>query len=152
MKAQTSPLRLHEIELLESNFKFIHPEQDKIENVQDLFDSYKIDVDFVHEFDEEEGFIFLLCKIGVNNGRKKEAGYQLFAEASGVYSVDETFKSSDQLINNLKFYSTLNMMINYIRNVFQQQTCQAPMHTYLLPPIDVLKLFQDKKKQAAKKS
>lgn len=151
MKAQTSPLRLHEIELLESNFKFIIPEEDKIENVQALFDTYKIDIDFVHEFDEE-GYVFLLCKIGVNNARKKKAGYQLFAEASAVYSIEENSEINPQSIQNLKMYSTLNMTVNYIRNVFQQQTCQAPMSTYLLPPIDVLKLFQEKKKQASKKA
>jgi preprotein translocase subunit SecB len=150
MKAQTSPLRLHEIELLESNFKFIIPEEDEIENVQALFDSYKIDIDFAHEFDED-GYIFLLCKIGVNNARKKESGYQLFAQASGVYSIEDNADISPNLIQNLRLYSTLNMMINYLRNVFQQQTCQAPMSTYLLPPIDVLKLFLEKKKQASKK-
>lgn len=149
MKAKVSPLKLKAFELLESQYKFITPENDVVEDVPALFAAYPIEVDFSHSVDDN-GEIVVFCAIGVNSGRKPKAGYSMNVGAAGVFHIEQRENLEAKSISNLKFYTTLNMMINILRNVMFQQSNLGPMKGYLLPPIDVLDLF--KQKMPSKKS
>lgn len=149
MKAKASPLRLKHFELIESQYKFIIPEEEVIDDVAELFDTYLLEVDFLHE-DLEENIIQLNCQVKVNRGPRPQAGYSMLAEAIGIFEILAAENLDQSKFGNLKFYSTLNMMINNLRNIIFQQSNLGPMKGYLLPPIDVLDLF-DKKREEFKK-
>jgi preprotein translocase subunit SecB len=147
MKAKFSPLQIHVFELLESSYEFIVPKQDEID-IPDLFNSYTVDVDFNHIFRENDE-IQLFVKIQVNNLKKPKVGYKLSAEGMGIFEINKTEKLSEGILGNLKFYSTLNMMINNLRNILFQISNFGPLKGYLLPPIDIMDLFK-KQQRAAK--
>lgn len=147
MKAKKSNLRLESFELLESQYEFIAPAEDVIENVNELFADYGIEVDFKHDFNDD-GRIWVLCTIGVNVGVKPIAGYRMEVTAGGEFMLESTEELDEKTVSNLKFYSTLNMMINTLRNVMFQLSNLGPMKGYLLPPIDVLDLFRQKRQEA----
>lgn len=149
MKAKFSPLELHTFELLNSSYKFNVPKKDEID-VTELFKSYSVSIDFSHS-DIENDLIQVFVIINVNNLKKPKEGYSLSAEGMGVFELLGNDKISDDLLNNLKFYSTVNMMINNLRNIMFQLTNVGPLNGYILPPIDILDLFK-KKKMSAKKA
>lgn len=60
---------------------------------------------------------------------------------------DDLEAISETQLWNLKYYSTLNMMINNIRNVLYQTSNIGPMGGYLLPPVDILDLFKKKNEE-----
>lgn len=146
MKAKASPLRLKHFELIESQFQFIVPEVEVIDDVRELFDTYSLEVDFSHE-DLEDELIQVNCSVKVNKGRSPLAGYSMLADAIGVFEIQDSEELDEDKLGNLKFYSTLNMMINNLRNIIFQQSNLGPMKGYLLPPIDVLDLFEKKRKE-----
>ncbi len=146
MKAKPSPLRLKHFELVESQFKFIVPQEEEIDDVGHLFDNYPLEVDFSHQ-DLEEGLIQVSCHVKVNKARSPLPGYSMLAAAIGVFEIQVAEELDASKLGNLKFYSTLNMMINNLRNIIFQQSNLGPMKGYLLPPIDVLDLFAKKHKQ-----
>lgn len=146
MKAKPSPLRLKHFELVESQFKFIVPQEEEIDDVGHLFDSYPLEVDFSHQ-DLEDGLIQVSCLVKVNKGRSPLVGYSMMAAAIGVFEIQDSEELDESKLGNLKFYSTLNMMINNLRNIIFQQSNLGPMKGYLLPPIDVLDLFDKKRKK-----
>lgn len=148
MKAKKSNLRLESFELLESYFVFIEPEEDVIDNVNQLFDVYSVDIDFQHDFDEFGG-ITVLCTIQVNKGKKPKAGYKMEVAAIGEFQIHKPDMPDEKTLSNLKYFSTLNMMINTLRNVMFQLSNLGPMKGYLLPPIDVLDLFKQKQQKEA---
>ena len=147
MKAKFSPLQLQVFELLQTSYEFIVPKQDEID-VPNLFKSYSVEIDFSHIVrDNDEIQIFV--KIQVNNLKKPKDGYKLSAEGMGIFEINKTEKLSEGLLGNLRFYSTLNMMINNLRNILFQISNFGPLPGYLLPPIDIMDLF--KKQQNAVK-
>jgi preprotein translocase subunit SecB len=144
MKAKFSPLQLLDFKLLESHYEFIVPKEDDI-NLKDLFQSYPVDIDFGIGKTEEEGEIQLFTKIEVNKGRKKTLpGYKLMVEGGGTFRIQDPENVEEGLRNNLSQFSTLNMMINNLRNIMYQITNLGPMGGYLLPPIDISGLLRDK--------
>lgn len=145
MKAKFSPLKINNFELLESQFKFQVPKEDGLD-IDQLFNSYKVEIDFDHHFSEEDK-IQILVKIGVNQLKKPKPGYSIFTEGMGIFEIENQDKLRRDQIGNLRLYSTLNMMINNLRNVIFQISNIGPMGGYLLPPIDILDLFEKKKKQ-----
>jgi preprotein translocase subunit SecB len=148
MKAKFSQLELHKFELLNSTYKFIVPKENEVD-VQSLFKSYSVNIDFEHHFlEDDEIQIFVI--VSVNDLKKPKSGYVLAAEGMGIFELDKGGKISENLRGNLKFYSTLNMMINNLRNIMFQQSNLGPLGGYLLPPIDIMDLFK-KKEKAAKK-
>jgi hypothetical protein len=149
MKAKFSPLELHTFELLNSNYEFIVPKEDKL-NIQSLFKSYSVNIDFEHHFLNETDEIQIFVIINVNNLKKPKPGYRLSAEGMGIFKLDEERNLSNKLLGNLKFYSTLNMMINNLRNIMFQQSNLGPLGGYLLPPIDIMDLFKKKQKATTK--
>ena len=145
MKAKASPLKLEVFELLKSQYKFIAPESGVVENLHALFAAYKIDIDFDHQAGKH-GKMVVFCTIGVNSGRKPDAGYSMDVAAAGVFKIDDSDELDASTLSNLQYYTTFNMMINTLRNVMLQQSNLGPMRGYLLPPIDVLDLFKQKNK------
>ncbi|GMQ30780.1 preprotein translocase subunit SecB [Algoriphagus confluentis] len=144
MKAKFSPLQLLDFKLLESHYEFIVPEEDEV-NVPDLFQSYPVDIDFGIGKTEVEGEIQLFTKIEVNFTKKKPLpGYKLMVEGGGTFRIQDPEKVEENLRNNLSQFSTLNMMINNLRNIIYQITNLGPMGGYLLPPIDISQLLRDK--------
>jgi preprotein translocase subunit SecB len=147
MKAKFSPLELLKFELLQSQLKFIVPEIDEID-VHELFKSYAVNIDFNHNYLEDEK-IQVFVSVKVNNSRKPKHGYSMLAEGMGIFKVSDQENLNEKLLGNLKYYSTLNMMINNLRNIMYQTSNLGPMGGYLLPPIDILDLFKKKEKQKA---
>ncbi|SEF67292.1 preprotein translocase subunit SecB [Algoriphagus boritolerans] len=144
MKAKFSPLQLLDFKLLESHYEFIVPKDEDV-NVPDLFQSYPVDIDFGIGKTEVEGEIQLFTKIEVNFAKKKPlAGYKLMVEGGGTFRIQDPEKVEENLRNNLSQFSTLNMMINNLRNIIYQITNLGPMGGYLLPPIDISQLLRDK--------
>ena len=143
--AKSLPLELEQFELLNTQYNFdIRTENEKLD-IQELFRSYRVDVEFDHFFDAEE-IIRLFVKITVNDLRRPKKGYTLSAMALGIFKLKIQNEADQKLIDNLRFYSTLNMMISNLRNVMYQITNMGPLGGYLLPPIDILDLFKKKNK------
>lgn len=152
MKAKFSPLQLLDFKLLESHYEFIVPEEAGF-NVKDLFQSYSVDIDFGMGKTDVEGEIQLFTKIEVNFGKKKSLpGYKLMVEGGGTFRIQDPENVDEGLRNNLSQFSTLNMMINNLRNIMYQITNLGPMGGYLLPPIDISQLLRDKAGELEKES
>jgi preprotein translocase subunit SecB len=149
MKAKVSPLKITEFNLLESNFQFIFPKDEEID-VPKLFDSYSVDVEFFHKKLDSENFQ-VGCKIGVNNTPKPKPGYKMFGEAIGIFQLKDVAMTKPTR-DNLKYYSSLNILINNLRNNFFQQSNTGPMSAYILPPIDIMDLFKKKKQKTISKN
>lgn len=144
MKAKFSPLQLLDFKLLESHYEFIVPKEDGI-NVKDLFQSYAVDIDFGIGKSDIEGEIQLFTKIEVNKTKRKALpGYKLMVEGGGTFRIQDPENVEEGLRNNLSQFSTLNMMINNLRNIMYQITNLGPMGGYLLPPINISQLLRDK--------
>jgi preprotein translocase subunit SecB len=144
MKAKFSPLQLLDFKLLESHYEFIVPEKEEV-NVPDLFRSYPVDIDFGMGKTDVEGEIQLFTKIEVNFTKKKSLpGYKIMVEGGGTFRIQDPENVDEGLRNNLSQFSTLNMMINNLRNIIYQITNLGPMGGYLLPPIDISQLLRDK--------
>lgn len=143
MKAKFSPLRILDFKLLSSDFHFNPPEEDEVD-VAALFAQYPVDIDFAIQEDNENKSIQLMVKISINQMDKALPGYQLYAEGLGVFSLDESQSLDETTRFNLKYYSSLNMLINNLRNIIFQQSNLGPMGPYLLPPIDITDLHRKK--------
>ena len=141
--AKSLPLELEQYELLGTQYNFDTPNENELLDVQKLFRSYRVDVEFDHFFGAE-GIIRLFVKINVNNLRRPKKGYTLSATALGIFKLKIQDETDQKLIDNLRFYSTLSMVINNLRNTMYQITNLGPLGGYLLPPIDILDLFKKK--------
>ena len=145
IRAKFSPLELEHFELLNTRYDYVMPKNDEKLNTGELFRSYRVDVEFDHFFDDEET-IRLFAKINVNDLERPKKGYTIAATALGVFKLKGLDSVDDQSGNNLRLYSTLNLMINNLRNVMCQITNLGPLGAYQLPPIDILDLFKKKNK------
>jgi len=145
MKAISSEIQLENFTILQSHYNYI-PSKRKIKNPQDLFKDLDIDIDFTHQVNEDHS-IRVFTKIAVNHGENPKAGYQLFIEGVAVFSFLETENLSEKEQNNLKFYSTVNILIGYLRNSLASLTTASPLGQYLLPPININDLFRKKSAQ-----
>lgn len=142
MKVQFSPLQLLDFKLLQSHYNFLLPEENEVD-IPTLFESYEVNIDFSVSSDEENK-IQLLVLVDVNQGEENKAGYQLIAEGMGLFTIKNPDQLEEGLKSNLMQFSTLNMMINNLRNIMYQTSNLGPMGGYLLPPIDISKLLKDK--------
>jgi preprotein translocase subunit SecB len=148
MKAKFSPLEMERFELLESHYEFIVPKEEQLD-LGELFKSYGVEIEFEHIYQDDD-HVQLFVEIKVNRLKKPRSGYSLATYGMGIFKLSSQ-KVKDDLIGNLKNYSTLNMMINNLRNIMYQTTNLGPMGGYLLPPIDILDLFEKKQKEEEKK-
>jgi len=149
MRAKKSPLSLRVFNLLRSEFQFIVPKE--LETVpSELFDTYPIDIDFSHHpLPQSKHHIQVFVRIKINH-TKKRAGYSIEVEGMGVFELNQR-GLNEEVVSNLRIFSTLNMVINNLRSIIAQQTAFAPMGTYLIPPIDIVDLLEKKQKQQTKK-
>ncbi|SMD43097.1 hypothetical protein SAMN00777080_1674 [Aquiflexum balticum DSM 16537] len=144
MKAKFSPLQLLDFKLLESHVEFVVPEEVELD-VKELFQSYSVDIDFGLRNNEDEQEIQLFTIIQVNSGEDDTlSGYKIMVEGGGTFRIQNPEELEENLKNNLTQFSTLNMMINNLRNIIYQITNLGPMGGYLLPPIDITQLLRDK--------
>jgi preprotein translocase subunit SecB len=72
---------------------------------------YEIDIDFTYHF-EEDGTFQVFVKINVNDVDKSLPGYKLKVEGAGIFQLIED-DLSDNEKNNLKFYSSVNIIIGF---------------------------------------
>lgn len=147
MKAKFSPLELKTFELLQNNYQFLVPKQHEID-VAELFKSYQVKIDFNHVVLEENA-IKIFVKIEVNQLKSPKPGYSLFVEGLGIFQIIDS-ELPENILNNLKYYSTLNMMINNLRNIMFLTSNIGPLGGYLLPAIDIVDLFEKKNKESKK--
>lgn len=142
MRAKVSQLKLIGFHILKSEYEFIVPDEKEV-IPQKLFDSYSIDIDFSHHPCEElPSHIQVFVQLKINHTKKK-AGYSFIVRGMGLFKlVDKKMNAS--IFHNLRIFSTLNMVINNLRNTIAQQTAFAPMGVYLLPPIDIQDLIRKK--------
>ncbi|MCH7400340.1 preprotein translocase subunit SecB [Belliella kenyensis] len=144
MKAKFSPLQLLDFKLLESHFEFIIPKEEKLD-LKELFQSYAVEIDFRLRENEETKEIQLFTIIEVNEDDENSLpGYKIMVEGGGTFRIQDPESLEENLKNNLTQFSTLNMMINNLRNIIYQITNLGPMGGYLLPPIDITQLLRDK--------
>lgn len=148
MKAKFSPLDIEKFELLKSTYEFIVPKAEEVD-VHELFRTYSVQIDFNHFEKKDEDFIQVIVKIEVNDLKQPKEGYRLNAEALGVFRLENNDLEKN-VVYNLKYYSTLNMMINNLRNVMFQTSNIGPMGGYMLPVVDIADLFRKKQKQSSK--
>lgn len=142
MIALPSEIHLESFAVLQSHYEFNPPKRDP-RNIQQLFKSYEIDVDFAHHIGEDNS-VQVFTKISVNQIDKPKYGYKLFVEGVAVFSLDKNVELTPDEEKNLKFYSTVNILIGYLRNTLTALTASAPMGPYLLPPLNMSDLFRKK--------
>ena len=139
MIAQSSAIKLENFAVLQSHYEFEQPKKE-LKDVQKIFDAYEIDIDFAHHDEQEDNTIHVFVKIGINQAKKTLPGYKLLVEGVGMFSLKEE-DLSEEKINNLKFYSTVSIIVGYLRNTLSGITASAPFGPYLLPAIDMQHLF-----------
>ena len=147
MIAEKSAIKLDSFSVLQSHYEFVNSKK-VLKNIKALFGSYELDFDFAHNFDDN-GEIKVFVKIGVNRQKKPLPGYKLFVEAVGLFHLEDTdIPEKEQ--NNLKYYSTVSILIGYLRNSLAANTASAPFGPYLLPPVDMNELFIQKSGEVEK--
>lgn len=145
MIAKLSAIKLENFAVLQIHYDFEQPKH-KPRDIQKLINSYEIDVDFAHHEDDGDGTIKVFVKIGINQAKKALPGYKLLVEGFGIFRLGEDSLSEQQKYN-LIFYSTVSILIGYLRNSLSGITASAPFGPYLLPPIDMQELFKSKQSQ-----
>lgn len=146
MKAERSPLQLLNFYLLRSNYEFIEPEGYDETPIADHLKEYPIDIDFGHN--ELEGDEYnIAVKIKINKKKNPLPGYSIFVEGVGIFDLNQA-NIGEKLKHNLVTYSSVNIVINQLRNIIALQTGYGPIGKYLLPPIDMQDLFNKKSQQA----
>lgn len=141
MIALKSALNLEHFAVLQSHYEFNPPKRSPKDKTK-FFQSYEVDIDFAHHFDDD-GLIRVFVKIGINWSKDSLPGYKLFVEGAGFFRlVNGEISMHDQ--ESLKFFSTVNLIIGYLRNSLASMTSSAPMGPYLLPAIDLGILFKRK--------
>jgi len=142
MIAVPSEIHLESFAVLQSHYEFNPPKRNP-KDLQQLFKLYEINIDFAHHISEDKT-IQVFTKISVNQIEKPMPGYQLFVEGAAVFSLDKTVELTEDEENNLKFYSTVNILIGYLRNTLTAITASSPLGPYLLPPLNMSDLFRKK--------
>lgn len=142
MIAIPSEIHLESFAVLQSHYRFIEPKRIVKDPVK-IFKNYEIDINFAHQVNEDKT-IQVFTKISVNEIAKPLPGYQLIVEGVAVFSLDENAKLTEDEEKNLKFYSTVSILIGYLRNTLTAITASSPMGPYLLPPINMPDLFRKK--------
>jgi preprotein translocase subunit SecB len=144
MKALPSEIKLIDFNILQSHFTFV-PSKKKIKpnEIQNLFNGYELDIDFDHRINKDDT-IQVFTKIEVNTIGQPLAGYQLSIEGVANFTFTESDQLTDAQRKNLKSFSTVNILIGYLRNSLATMTASSPLGQYLLPPVNINDLFAKK--------
>lgn len=149
MKAERSPLQLINFYLFRNNYEFIEPEGEEEIALDEHFREYPIDIDFGHEQIDENRFS-VPVKIKINKKKNPYSGYQLFIEGAGIFYLDDE-NLDERLKYNLTTFSSVNIVINQLRNIIATETSYGPFGKFILPPIDIQALFKKKEQQTKRK-
>jgi preprotein translocase subunit SecB len=141
MKAQKSPIGLDYFAVLQSHYDFIQPKREP-KDLKKLFNSYELDIEFAHH-EGEEGEIRVFAKIGINYLKKPVPGYKILTEGVAVFSF-ENRELPEKEQQNLRYYSSLSILIGYLRSSIAEMTSSSPYGPFLLPPVDINDLFRKK--------
>ncbi len=145
MQANRSPLQLLDFYLVQHQYDFIKPEEDEEIHVPDHFENYEIDIDFGQESIDDQRYS-VSVKIEINNTDNPVSGYSIYIEGVGIFQLAEN-ELSEEANHNLKTFSSVNIVINQLRNIITTQTSFGPLGKLILPPIDISDLFQKKDQQ-----
>ena len=144
MKAVPSEIKLIDFNILQSHYTFI-PSKKKIKpnEIQSLFNGYELDIDFAHQINKDET-IQVFTKIEVNNLEQPAVGYKLYIEGVANFSFTDSDQLTEPQKKNLKSFSTVNILIGYLRNSLATMTVSSPLGQYMLPPVNINDLFAKK--------
>lgn len=144
MIAKEAPIKLVNFMVLGAKFKFIAPKTKKEgQNPPLYFQDYVLDVDFTQRpIDDDKFHVF--AKIAVNDNDSPLPGYQIVVEGAATFSIQSKSDISEDVLNNLKYFSSINIVIGYLRSTINSLTVSAPFGPYLLPPVDMQDLFKKK--------
>jgi preprotein translocase subunit SecB len=152
MIAKLSPLQWNSFTLLQSFFQLTNPPKDGPDQIQPaiLFKDYVIDVDFrVNKQGNGEWQVF--AKVHVNWEEPVRPGYRLFVEGVGRFAIEGEEKLAKDKLQNMAYYSTVNIMVNRLRSHMTELTASSVLGAYTLPAIDITDLFKQKAALAVKK-
>lgn len=152
MKLVKSPLILDEFFIVNSNYKFIEPENEDV-NLKDLMKDYDVDIDFiVRDFNQEENRYVVFIKVSINQNENHLSGYSIFAEGVSFYSIANNKELTEKEISDLLWVSGVSMCINNIRNFVCAQSAYYPLGKYTLPSVDLTHLLNEKRESLNKKN
>lgn len=148
MTPKRSPLNLIDFAIIRSKTEIISPIDPNTE-LQEHYSNYEIDLDFVIK--ENESGISVFVKTNINpKGETQRPGYEIFVEGAGLFTINRDGLSEND-IRNLKFYSSLSIVINGIRNYISTLTSMGPFRKFTFPSIDVGDLHKQKSENTKKK-
>ena len=143
---KNSPLVWQDFALLELQFETISPSNTKEDfDPNEYYAAYPIAADFAIQDHEE--YIQVFFKTEINATETPLPGYKLFCIAMGVFTLNDGADLPDEQLNNLKSYSTLNLVINRLRHHIRNITAESAFGPYEYPTIDINELFQQKRNQ-----
>lgn len=151
MIAKRSPLQWNNYTLLQSFFKLTDPPKDGSMQIQPaaLFKDYTIDVDFrVNKIPNGQWQVF--AKVLVNWDEPNLAGYRIFVESVGLFSIQNENRLEKKKLQNMAYYSTVNIMLNRLRSHITDITASSVLGSYTLPALDITDLFKQKQALVAK--
>lgn len=151
MIAKLSPLQWNSYGLLQSYFQLTEAPKDGPQQIQpaDIFRDYIIDVDFrVNKESNGEWQVF--AKVQVNWEEPIQTGYRVFVEGVGRFTIQDEDKLEKEKLQNMAYYSTVNIMINRLRAHITELTASSILGPYTLPAIDITDLFKQKADLVAK--
>lgn len=152
MIAKLSPLQWNSYILLQSYFQLTDAPKDAPAQIipAEVFKDYIIDADFrVNKMDNGEWQVF--AKVHVNWEEPIKTGYRVLVEGVGRFSIQDEDKLEKDKLQNMAYYSTVNIMINRLRAHITELTAQSILGSYTLPPIDITDLFKQKAELLAKR-
>lgn len=151
MKLVKSQLVLDEFFVINSNYKFIEPENEDI-NLKELMKDYEIDIDFnVRDVNDEDNRYIIFIKVSINQNENHLAGYSIFAEGVSFFSFENHKDLTEKEMSDLLWVSGVSMCINNIRNFVCSQSTYYPLGKYTLPSVDLTNLLNTKKELLNKK-
>lgn len=145
MIAKLSPLQWNSYILLQSYFQLTDAPKDAPAQIipAEVFHDYIIDVDFrVNK--EENGEWQVFAKVHVNWEEPIKTGYRVLVEGVGRFSIQDEDKLEKDKLQNMAYYSTVNIMINRLRAHITELTASSILGAYTLPAIDITDLFKQK--------
>jgi len=152
MIAKLSPLQWNSYILLQSYFQLTDAPKDAPAQIipAEVFHDYIIDVDFrVNK--EENGEWQVFAKVHVNWEEPIKTGYRVLVEGVGRFSIQDEDKLEKDKLQNMAYYSTVNIMINRLRAHITELTASSILGQYTLPAIDITDLFKQKAALVAKR-
>lgn len=152
MIAKLSPLQWNSYILLQSYFQLTDAPKDGPKQIipADVFRDYIIDVDFrVNK--EANGEWQVFAKVHVNWEDPIKPGYRMLVEGVGRFSIEDEDKLEKEKLENMAYYSTVNIIINRLRSHITEITASSILGPYTLPAIDITDLFKQKAELVTKR-